>query len=133
MTITSYLFRFLLTLLFVWHGLQKLLMHQAIPNDGLHPRFTTFYALLSDSGFLLFVGFCQLLCGILLVFKKTSLLGAVMLVPLLLCLVMTHVFISRNTAYLLFDVLLLFMNGFLVYLDFARLKTAFLAPQQTLF
>lgn len=102
-------------------------------DQGFYESFIHFYDLLSHSGFLLFVGVCQFLCGILLVFKRTSLLGAIMLVPLLLCLVMTHVFISHNTTYILFDSVLFGLNAVLILSQLPLLKTTFLSTQDTVF
>lgn len=57
--------------------------------------FFEFYYLLEKTGYLYFVGFFQLLCGLLLLIKRAQILGSIMLMPLLLCLLMTHVFISK--------------------------------------
>lgn len=133
MKIATYIIRFLLSLLFIWHGIEKLFLQTPMKDQGFNEAFTHFYDLLSNSGFLLFVGVCQLLCGILLVFKRTSLLGAIMLVPLLLCLIMTHVFISHNTTYILFDSALLGLNTIVILSNLTLLKITFLSSQDTVF
>lgn len=134
MKILVYIFRFLLALMFVYSGVEKLF----IPYDpllfaanaaGSDPSFITFYELLHNTGYLYFVGFFQLLCGVLLLFKRTYLLGAIMLVPILLCLLMTHVFFSKNTFYLIFDSSLFLMNILLVLKHWKDLKLVLLKPQ----
>jgi len=80
-------------------------------------------------GYLYFVGFFQLLNGLLLVFKRTYLLGAVMMVPLMLCLLMTHVFISKYVGFIVFDGVMFFLNSVLVMSHYRELKGTFLKPQ----
>ncbi|MEM9649877.1 MAG: DoxX family membrane protein [Bacteroidota bacterium] len=100
MKIGIYIIRFLLALTFIYAGVEKLFMpydpslFRADAQEAAE-AFFTFYEFLQRSGYLHFVGFFQLLCGILLVFKRTYLLGSIMLVPLMLCLLMTHVFFSK--------------------------------------
>jgi len=133
MKITIYIIRFLLAVLFIMHGIEKIFIKSLLPAEGINPDFETFYKLLTSTGFLVFVGFFQLLCGLLLIFKRTSLLGAVMLFPLILCLVMTHIFISKTIYYVIFDTVLLAMNVMILIPRFKDLKTVILQPSNTLF
>ena len=108
MTIVTYIIRFLLALMFIYAGIEKLFLPynpSVFRADApeVAEEFFTFYELLQASGYLYFVGFFQLVCGILLVFKRTYLLGSIMLVPLTLCLLMTHVFFSEYLGFILFD------------------------------
>lgn len=119
MKVTTYIIRFLLALLFLWAGFEKFFVpyspgafRAGCPDCA--PGFFAFYDLLQQSGYLLFVGFFQFLCGTLLVFKRTYLLGSIMLVPLILCLWATHIFISENTFYRIFDGVVLLLNGVLI-------------------
>jgi len=134
MKIAVYIIRFLLALLFIWAGVEKLFL----PYDpsvfransaGSDPLFFEFYDLLHKAGYLYFVGFFQLLCGLLLVFKRTYLLGSVMLVPLILCLVNTHIFFSKNVFYIAFDSLMLTLVLFLISRHYAGLRQFFLKKQ----
>lgn len=137
MKIVSYIFRFVLAIMFIWAGIEKLFL----PYDPSvfkansatsDPLFFEFYDLLHGAGYLYFVGFFQLICGLLVAFKRTYLLGSVMLIPLMLCLIMTHVFISKNTFYMIFDGALLVMISVLVFQYFKPLKELFLQKQKTL-
>jgi uncharacterized membrane protein YphA (DoxX/SURF4 family) len=136
MRIFSYIIRFLLALLFIWAGVEKLFLPydpsvfraNSLESD---PLFFEFYDLLQRAGYLYFVGFFQLLCGLLLVFKRTYLLGSIMLVPLILCLLMTHVFFSKNTFYLAFDSTMFCLNALLIIRNWRELKTSLLKPQAT--
>lgn len=130
----TYIFRFLLVLLFVYAGVEKLF----IPYDpslfatnaaDSDPSFIRFYDLLQNAGYLYFVGFFQLLCGLLLIFKRTYLLGSIMFVPLILCLLMTHVFFSKNLNYIIFDSFLFLINAVLLIRNWKTLKPIFLKPQ----
>ncbi|MEM6866393.1 MAG: MauE/DoxX family redox-associated membrane protein, partial [Bacteroidota bacterium] len=93
MNIVVYIIRFLLAFLFIYAGIEKLFLPydpSVFRTDAAEadPVFFTYYELLQGSGYLYFVGFFQLLCGTLLIFKRTYLLGSIMLVPLILCLLM---------------------------------------------
>lgn len=134
MKIATYFIRFLLALLFIWAGIEKLFL----PYDptefqtevaGTDPLFFEFYDLLHRAGYLYFVGFFQLLCGALMIFKRTYLLGSIMFVPLILCLLMTHVFFSQNWLYIVFDSVTFCVNLFLILQHAEALKDTILKPQ----
>lgn len=135
MKITTYIIRFLLAVLFIHAGIEKLFL----PYDpaefqtevaGTNPLFFEFYDLLHRAGYLYFVGFFQLLCGALMIFKRTYLLGSIMFVPLILCLLMTHVFFSKNWLYIVFDSVTLCVNLFLIVQQAKALKSTILQPQK---
>jgi uncharacterized membrane protein YphA (DoxX/SURF4 family) len=135
MKISVYIIRFLLALLFIWAGIEKLFLpydpsvFRANAADS-DPLFFEFYDLLQKAGYLYFVGFFQLLCGLLLVFKRTYLLGSVMLVPIVLCLLNTHIFFSKNTFYTCFDSVVLVLVLFLISRNYTELKTIFLKKDE---
>jgi len=126
-----------LALLFIWAGVEKLFLPydpsvfkaNSLESD---PMFFEFYDLLQKAGYLYFVGFFQLLCGLLLVFKRTYLLGSVMLVPLVLCLLSTHIFFSKNAFYIIFDSTLLAFVTFLIASRFNELSALFFQKQNSL-
>lgn len=134
MYIVIYIIRFLLAFLFIYAGIEKLFL----PYDPsvfrtdvaqADPIFFTFYELLQGSGYLYFVGFFQLLCGSLLVFKRTYLLGSIMLVPLILCLLMTHVFFSKYHVFIIFDSVMFALNLMLLLYRFRDWQPALLKKQ----
>ncbi|MEM9648700.1 MAG: DoxX family membrane protein [Bacteroidota bacterium] len=119
MRITRYIIRFLLAFVFVYAGIEKLFLPydpSVFKTDAAEaaPIFFTFYDLLHEAGFLYFVGFFQLLCGVLLIFRRTYLLASIMLVPLILCLLMTHVFFSQYHVFISFDSTMFFLNAILL-------------------
>lgn len=122
MKILYYIIRGLLALQFVWAGIEKLFLPFKTPQMGAAQEF---YLILHHTGYLYFVGFFQLLCGILLIFKRAYLLGAIMLVPLILCLLATHIFISGMTGYMIYDTVLLLLDVLLVMSCYKRLLTIF--------
>ncbi|MEM6644365.1 MAG: hypothetical protein AAF616_15405 [Bacteroidota bacterium] len=137
MTVIRYMVRFLLVLIFVWAGIEKLFLPynpSVFKSDVAmaDPRFFEFYDFLMGTGYLYFVGFFQLLNGILLIFRRTYLLASIMMVPLLLCLLMTQILIGRYPAFILFDSGLFCMNAFLVLSNYQELKLTFLKPQTRL-
>ncbi len=137
MNTARYIIRFLLALIFIYAGIEKLFLpyNPSVFKSDVEmtdPKFFEFYDFLMGTGYLYFVGFFQLLNGLLLVFRRTYLLGAIMMIPLMLCLLMTHVFISRYMGFIVFDGVMVLMNSFLVLSHFSELKTTFLKPQAKL-
>ncbi len=111
--------RLLISLLFVYAGVEKLFLPYdpsvfKANQELADPLFFEFYNLLQNAGFLFFVGVCQMICGILLFFRKTHILGFVMLFPLILCLWMVHIFISKYTPYIIFDGVILMITCFFI-------------------
>ena len=135
MKIATCIIRFLLAGLFIHAGVEKLFLPYD-PSEfqtevaGTDPLFFEFYDLLHRAGYLYFVGFFQLLCGALMIFKRTYLLGSIMFVPLILCLLMTHVFFSQNWLYIVFDSVTLCVNLFLIIQHAEALKATILQPQK---
>ena len=134
MKIATYIIRFLLALLFIHAGTEKLFL----PYDPAefqtevavtNPLFFKFYDLLHRAGYLYFVGFFQFLCGVLMIFKRTYLLGSIMFVPLILCLLMTHVFFSQNWLYIVFDSVTFCVILFLIVQHAKALKATILKSQ----
>lgn len=122
-----YILRFIVALLFIYAGIEKLFLpydpsvFKANATD-CNPLFFQFYNLLQQTGYLFFVVFFQLLCGLLLVFKRTYILGSIMLTPLVLCLWATHIFISQNTFYIIFDSSILFLNIIILFSGYQKWK-----------
>ena len=136
MKIVLYSIRFLLALIFVYAGIEKLFLpyEPSVFKSDVEmtdPRFFEFYDFLMGTGYLYFVGFFQLFNGLLLIFRRTYLLGAVMMVPLILCLLMTHVFISKYIGFILFDSFMFILNGILLLSHYQELKNTFLKQQTT--
>jgi uncharacterized membrane protein YphA (DoxX/SURF4 family) len=119
MKAVEYIIRFLLAFIFIYSGIEKLFLPYnplvfRADSPEAHESFFIFYELLQAAGYLNFVGVFQLLCGLLLVFKRTWLLGSIMLVPLILCLLMTHLFFSKYELFIAFDAILFLMVLFLL-------------------
>ncbi|MEM6736997.1 MAG: hypothetical protein AAGC64_04805 [Bacteroidota bacterium] len=60
------------------------------------------------------------------VFRRAYLLGSVMMVPLMLCLLMTHVFLSKNIGFMILDSS---MSAVLVPSHYKGLRDTFFKPQ----
>lgn len=136
MKITTYIIRFLLALLFLWTGYDKFFVayNPEVFRAGCpecNVVFFEYYDLLQQSGYLYFVGFFQVLCGALLIFKRTYILAAIMLVPLVLCLWATHIFISGNLFYRIFDGILFCLTVFLIVSKWQNLKLILLKNSGT--
>ncbi|MEM9078884.1 MAG: MauE/DoxX family redox-associated membrane protein [Bacteroidota bacterium] len=136
MKIVYYIIRFLLAFLFIYAGIEKLFLPfdpSVFRTDAAQadPSFFSYYELLQASGYLYFVGFFQLLCGTLLVFKRTYLLGSIMLVPLILCLLMTHVFFSKYLPFIFFDSTMLALNFILLLGRYQEWQPVLLGKQNS--
>lgn len=108
-----YAFRLFLVYMFVWHGIEKLVKKidpQEYIDYGLGGDFLDFYLLWERTGFIYVIGFFQLIGGLLLLFKRTTLFGAILLLPLSIGMLSTHVFISHNLDFFLLDFVILLMN-----------------------
>ncbi|MDE2729756.1 MAG: DoxX family membrane protein [Gemmatimonadota bacterium] len=137
MKAATYIARFLLAFIFIFAGIDKWFVpydpaEMQVEFAETNPLFYEFYDLLHNAGYLYFVGFFQLLCGSLMVFGRTYLLGGIMFVPLMLCLAMTHVFFSQNWPFLAFDVTMIALVVFLLGQRSGELKATILKPQNRL-
>ena len=137
MKIILYIIRFALALIFIYAGIEKLFLpyNPSLFKSDVEmtdPKFFEFYDFLMGTGYLYFVGFFQFLNGLLLIFRRTYLLGAVMMVPLMLCLLMTHVFISKYMGFVVFDGVMFLLNAILVISHYKELKGIFLKKQLSL-
>ncbi|MEO9514092.1 MAG: DoxX family membrane protein [Flavobacteriaceae bacterium] len=137
MKIVIYIIRFLLALLFLWTGFEKLFLPYNAETfrtgcPDCNTDFFTYYDLLQYSGYLYFVGFFQLLCGLLLVFKRTYLLGSIMLVPLILCMLMTHFSLSKYPSFIIFDSVLFVLNLVLLFSRFKDWQPSLFKKQNSL-
>ena len=73
MTIVTYIIRFLLALMFIYAGIEKLFLPynpSVFRADApeVAEEFFTFYELLQASGYLYFVGFFQLVCEVYIIY-----------------------------------------------------------------
>ncbi|MBC6401193.1 MAG: hypothetical protein GDA42_09260 [Ekhidna sp.] len=124
-------------MIFVYAGIEKLFLpyNPSIFKSDVEItdlKFFEFYDFLMNADYLYFVEFFQLLNGLLLIFRGTYLLGAVMMVPLMLCLLMTHVFISKYIEFIIFDSVMFSLNTVLIAIHYKELKNTFLRPQSSL-
>ncbi len=137
MTVVIYIIRFLLAFIFIYAGIEKLFM----PYDlsvfradvaEADSTFFIYYDLLRGSGYLYFVGFFQLLCGLLLVFKRPNLFGAIMLITLILCLLMTHICFSKYIKFIIFDAIVLSLNILVLFSIHKNWKPLILKTHNTI-
>ncbi len=134
MIIATYLIRAMLVVLLAFAGIEKLFLPYSkeefsATKSNSDPIFVEYYDLLMTTGYLNYVGTFQLLVSLLLAFHRTYLLGAIMLVPLMVSIVMTHVFLSKDIAYLGMDIGFLLMNLFLIWPYRNHLKETLLYPK----
>ncbi len=130
MRFTNWIIRALLIVLFTFAGIEKLFLPYdkeifAASKTNSDPIFVDYYDLLMTTGYLNYVGIIQLIIAVLLVFSRTYLLGAIMLLPLMVSIIMTHVFLSGDLIYLAMDTGFLLMNLALIWPHREKLSKTF--------
>ncbi|SHG17904.1 DoxX family membrane protein [Pedobacter caeni] len=133
-TIFTYIVRALLAYVYIPHGLEKLYTKinvQEYIDFKLGQDFIDFYLIWEKSGYIWVIGIAQFLGGLLLLFKRTYLFGAVCLLPVSIGMFFCHIFISHAQDFLIFDALVLILNLYLILLHFKSLKSTFFKPQNS--
>lgn len=133
-TVFTYLVRALLAYVYIPHGLEKLYTKinvQEYIDFKLGQDFINFYLIWEKSGYIWVIGIAQFLGGLLLLFRKTYLFGAVWLLPISIGMFCCHIFITHARDFLIFDALVLTMNLYLILLHFRSLTNTFFKPQKT--
>lgn len=132
-TYVSYIFRAFLAYVYIPHGYEKLTSKidpQEYIDFGLEGDFLDFYLIWERTGFIWVIGAAQLIGGLLLLFRRTSLFGAVFLVPISLGMFFSHVYISHAMDFLYFDLIILALNIYLLIEHWKELSKVFFKPQK---
>lgn len=132
--VLNYIIRILLIYVYVPHGYEKLTQKISVQeyiDYGLQGDFLDFYLIWERTGFIYVIGVAQLLGGLLLIFKRTYLLGSVFLLPISIGMLFCHVFISHAMDFLYFDLIVLVLNMWLIAVNYKALLTTFFNPQKS--
>lgn len=132
-TYVSYIFRAFLAYVYIPHGYEKLTSKidpQEYIDFGLEGDFLDFYLIWERTGFIWVIGAAQFIGGLLLLFRRTSLFGAVFLVPISLGMFFSHVYISHAMDFLYFDLIILALNIYLLIEHWKELNKVFFKPQK---
>lgn len=133
-TLFSYLSRAFLAWVYIPHGWEKLtstIEPQEYIDFGLEGDFLDFYLIWERTGFIWVIGLSQLLGGLLLLPKRTYLFGSVWLLPISIGMAFCHVYISHAQDFLIFDIVVLVLNLYLIFLHYTGLKNIFFKPTNT--
>ncbi len=88
-----------LGLFFMYKGITKHFLSPCKvygPESTLPLEYQQVISGLCNSGMLVFVGFFQVLSGLLLLFSRTRLLGAIVLLPIILTIFLLHYFLDNR-------------------------------------
>ena len=121
-----YIFRLFLAYVYIPHGYEKLtttINPQEYIDYGLGNEFLEFYLIWEKTNFIWVIGFFQLLGGLLLLSKKTTFFGSILLMPISLGMFFCHYFISHAADFLLFDAIVLALNVYLIVENFELVKS----------
>lgn len=135
-TVIAYISRILLAYVYIPHGLEKLYQKidpQEYLDFKLGQEFVDFYLHFERSGYIWVIGVAQLIGGLLLIFRRTYLFGAVFLLPVSIGMLSCHIFISHAMDFLLFDAIVLLLNLYLILINFITLRKVFFQPQPSWF
>lgn len=129
-----YLFRFFLAYVFIPHGIEKISTRidvQEYHDFGLGQNFIDFYLIFEKTGYMVFIGYLQLIIGVLLIPKRTYLLAAVMLLPLNIGMVACHVYLSGSMDFLIWDLGMTLINLYLIMAHYKQFVKLFWQKQST--
>ncbi|MFD2556807.1 DoxX family membrane protein [Sphingobacterium tabacisoli] len=129
----SYIFRAFLAYVYIPHGYEKLtttIDPQEYIDFGLEGNFLDFYLIWERTGFIWVIGAAQLIGGIFLLFRRTSLFGSIFLLPISVGMFFSHVYISHAMDFLYFDLIILVLNLYLIMEHFKDLRKVFFKPQK---
>ncbi|PQA93603.1 DoxX family protein [Chryseobacterium shigense] len=91
MKIVKFIFSFLFALIFINAGLNKFLHYSPMPK--MTPEQTKIFAAFSEIGWLFpLVGIVEILGGVLFIFPKTKALGAIILLPVMVGIVIHNLY-----------------------------------------
>ncbi len=83
-------------LLLINGGLDKFFHYMPIPPDMPEAMTKDFTALMEISWLMPLIGFGELLGGILILFSKTRALGALVIFPIMVGVLLTHIFVAPS-------------------------------------
>ncbi|KAA3440197.1 DoxX family protein [Rufibacter hautae] len=89
-------FCILLGLLLINGGLNKFLNYMPVPNDLPEPLMKDTAALAEISWLIPLIGLAEVLGGILIIFPRTRALGALIVFPVMVGILLTHLFVDTS-------------------------------------
>lgn len=83
-------------LLLINGGLNKFFNYMPVPEDLPEPMTRDFAAIMEISWLMPLIGAAELIGGILIIFPKTRALGALIIFPVMVGILLTHVFVDLS-------------------------------------
>lgn len=83
-------------LLLINGGLNKFLNYMPVPEDMAEEMMKDFSAIMEISWLMPLIAIAEIIGGLLIIFPKTRALGAVVLFPVMVGILLTHVFVDTN-------------------------------------
>lgn len=121
MKFLPFIFRMLLALPMLIFGANKFI--EFMPAPPLEPGSlpALFFTGLASTYLIYFIGLTEIVAAILLLFKKTSAFGALILMPISLNIVAYHLFVDGDTMGMGIGFFILVLNAGILYFNKARL------------
>ncbi len=83
-------------LLLINGGLNKFLNYMPVPEDMAEEMMKDFSAIMEISWLMPLIAIAEIIGGLLIIFPKTRALGAVVIFPVMVGILLTHVFVDTN-------------------------------------
>ncbi|HBF18509.1 MAG TPA: DoxX family protein [Cryomorphaceae bacterium] len=84
-------------LLFINGGLNKFFNYMPVPEDIPEPMLKDFQAIMEIAWLMPLIGLAEVAGGLLILFPKTRALGALILFPVAVGILLTHIFVEPNS------------------------------------
>lgn len=81
-------------LMFINAGLNKFFNYMPVPTDMPEATMKMFIAITSISWLMPLIGFIEVVGGVLIIFKRTRALGAIMILPIMVGIMLTHLTVA---------------------------------------
>lgn len=102
-------------LMFINAGLNKFFNYMPVPPDLPEATMNDFQAMMEITWLMPLLGLAEIIGGILVVFRKTRALGVLVIFPIMVGILLNHIFVDTNG--LLIAIILLIALGWMIYED----------------
>ena len=104
---------FIFALLLINSGLNKFFNYMPMPEDMSEAMVNDFKALMEIAWLMPLVAIAEMIAGMLIMFTKTRALGALVIFPIMVGILLTHIFVDTST--LIIAIVMSVILGWIMY------------------
>ena len=104
---------FIFALLLINSGLNKFFNYMPMPEDMSEAMVNDFKALMEIAWLMPLVAIAEIIAGMLIMFTKTRALGALVIFPIMVGILLTHIFVDTST--LIIAIVMSVILGWIMY------------------